>query len=327
LRNAVTALVIVLATAALVATIYWSRSRSEKEAPGSVLAPTGTTRPLRVLATTGMVADLVRRVGGPAVSVTAMMGPGVDPHLYKASESDIRRMSEADLLFYSGLHLEGKLTEVFEQMASRGKAAVALADGLPAARLLPIEPGSDTWDPHVWFDVSLWAETTGTVAAALGAAAPAYGDLFATRAEMVREELLALHESIRMRFEAIPEERRILVTAHDAFGYFGRAYGLSVLAVQGVSTATEAGAGDIQRLAAVLAERRIPALFLESSVAPGIVHAVQAAVRSRGWTVRLGGELYSDAMGPEGSGAETYAGMLDHNVETIVSALAAEGER
>ncbi len=249
------------------------------------------------------------------------MGAGIDPHLYKASESDVRKMAEADIIFYNGLHLEGKLTEVFEQMESRGIPTVPIPRSLAEKDLLVVDESSGTHDPHVWFDVALWADATKAIVEALGTARPGFADLISRRGEMTRTELLELDGWVRKEIGTIPREKRVLVTAHDAFGYFARAYDLEVQAVQGVSTATGAGAADIQRLADFMAKRRIPALFVESSVPPAVTRALMAAVVSRGHEVEVGGELYSDAMGPAGSGADDYIGMVRHNVKTIVAAL------
>jgi len=320
LRNVVVALVLVAASVAFVATIYFTKQEQGGTSQDRALGA-ATSQPLRVIATTGMVGDLVMRVGGPVVEVESLMGAGIDPHLYKASESDVRKMASADIIFYSGLHLEGKLTEVFEQMEARGIPTVAVTRAIPEARLLVVDEASVAHDPHVWFDVALWSQTTHTIVEALGEARPGYVDLIARRAEMTRSELEDLDGWARKRLASISREKRVLVTAHDAFGYFARAYDLEVRAVQGVSTATEAGAADIQRLADFMADRKIPALFVESSVPPAVTRALMAAVVSRGHDVEVGGELYSDAMGPAGSGADDYIGMVRHNVETIVAGL------
>jgi manganese/zinc/iron transport system substrate-binding protein len=293
---------------------------------------TDAGRPLRVMATTGMVANLASAIGGDLVKVETLMGPGVDPHLYKASEGDVRRLQGADLILYNGLHLEAKLADVFERM--RGRAlTVAVAEAVPADRLLSPPEFAGTHDPHVWFDVALWRLAAQTAEAALAAASPAGSPVFAANARRFLAELDSLDAYVRARAAMVPPAQRVLITAHDAFNYFGRAYGFEVRGLQGISTAAEAGAADVQDLAAFIAKTRVPAIFVESSVSPRAIEAVQAAVRARGFAVRIGGSLYSDALGPAGTPAGTYIGMVRHNIDTIVAGLfgeptpAAEGER
>jgi manganese/zinc/iron transport system substrate-binding protein len=281
-------------------------------------------RQVRVVATTSIVADLVREVGGDRVEVTGLMGPGVDPHLYRASEGDVRRMAGADIVFYNGLHLEGRLGELFERMAGRGIPTVAVAEGIAVSRLLRPAEFEGAFDPHVWMDVGLWREAAATVGQALAALDPLHGEEYATGAARYDERLSALDGYVRERVATLPPPARVLVTAHDAFNYFGRAYGFEVRGLQGISTVAEAGTADVQELARFVAERRIPALFVESSVSPRSIEAVRAAVRARGFGVSLGGELYSDALGGRGTGAETYEGMIRHNVDTIVAGLAGD---
>jgi manganese/zinc/iron transport system substrate-binding protein len=275
---------------------------------------------IRVVATTGMVADAVRVVGGSRVTVRALMGPGVDPHLYKASEGDVRRLEQADVIFFNGLHLEAKMADVLERIGDRRRTA-ALGDGIPAARLMRPAAFEGQPDPHVWFDVRLWSHAVAKARDVLAEADPAHAAGYRRRAAAYLDALGALDRELRARIAAIPEGRRVLVTAHDAFGYFGRAYGFEVVGLQGISTASEAGARDVSRLADMIARRRIPAIFVESSVSPRTVEAVQEAVRSRGFDVGIGGSLYSDAMGSAGTPDGTYPGMVRHNVETIAAAL------
>lgn len=280
------------------------------------------TRVVTVVTTTSIVADLVARVGGDRVVVDALMGPGVDPHLYKASEGDITRMASADLLFYSGLHLEGRMTDVFEQMARRGVRAVAVTAGLDRRHLLSPPEFKGNYDPHVWFDARLWASTIPGVVQTLSDLDPTFAGDYQRRAAAYAEELDALDRYVRAEAQQVSAAQRVLVTAHDAFNYFGRAYGFEVRALQGISTATEAGTGDVQRLADFIADRRIPALFIEASVAPRGIEAVQAAVRARGFSVVIGGSLFSDSLGTPGTPEGTYVGTVRHNIRTIVSGLA-----
>jgi manganese/zinc/iron transport system substrate-binding protein len=275
---------------------------------------------LAVVATTGQVGDLVARVGEGRVAVTALMGPGVDPHLYKASAGDVDRLGRARVIFYHGLHLEAKMAEVLERLGAR-QPVHAVADAIPADELIAAEGFSGVHDPHVWFDVSLWKRALAAVRDALVAEDPDHADLYRRNAATYADELDELHAWVKEQVATIPERKRVLVTAHDAFGYLGRAYGLEVRGLQGISTATEAGTGDVQDLAAFIAEREIPALFVESSVSPRAIDAVKAAVQARGWDVRVGGELYSDAMGDAGTPEGTYLGMFRHNVTTLVAAL------
>ena len=281
---------------------------------------------VRVVATTSIVGDLVRTIGGPNVEVEALMGPGIDPHLYKASAGDVRRMSSAEAIFYSGVHLEGKMSEVLERMGERGMRTVAVAECVPEENLIESTGFSGLHDPHVWFDVALWSQTVGCVVETLADLDPDHADAYRERAAAYVDELVALDGWVRDRVNDLAPEQRVLVTAHDAFGYFGRAYGFEVRGLLGVSTASEAGTSDVQNLAGFIVEREIPAIFVETSVPPRYVQALQEAVRARGFGVEIGGSLYSDALGNPGTPAGTYAGTVRANVETIVTALAEPAE-
>ncbi len=276
---------------------------------------------IRAVATTGMVADAVRVVGDGRVDVRALMGPGVDPHLYKASEGDVRRLERADIVFYTGLHLEAKMADVLERIGDR-RRTVAVGGRIPPERLLMPAAFKGQPDPHVWFDVALWSTAVTAVRDALVEADPAHARRYRRSASAYSRELAALDAEVRARAQTIPADRRVLVTAHDAFGYFGRAYGFEVVGLQGISTASEAGARDVSQLADLIATRRIPAIFVESSVSPRTVEAVQEAVRSRGFDVEIGGSLFSDAMGSAGTPEGTYPGMVRHNIDVIADALA-----
>ncbi len=283
---------------------------------GEALTRTGK---LRVVATTGMVADLARVVGGPDVEVTALMGAGVDPHLFKASAGDVARLEQADVILYSGLGLEGKMGDIFVKMA-RTRPVHAVCEAVPEEDRLEPPELEGHYDPHVWFDVALWAKTTQVVAAALGAADPGRGEAYAKRAADYRATLAALHEEAKEALAGIPRERRVLVTSHDAFRYLGRAYDLDVRGVQGISTVSDAGVKDIEEVADLIVERGIRAIFVESSVSPKTIEAVVAAARAKGQEVRIGGELYSDAMG-DAPPEDTYVGMVRANVRKLVEAL------
>ena len=284
---------------------------------GSTAADSG----LRVVATTTIVADLVRVIGGPDVAVESLMGPGIDPHLYKPSAGDVRTMASADAVFYNGLHLEGKMGEIFQQMGRRGVPTVAVAECLPREELIEIEGFSGVHDPHVWFDVRLWMMAAACVRDALAELDPDNGPALVERGNAYIDELAQLDEWVSSRIASLPPEQRVLVTAHDAFSYFGRAYGVDVRGLLGVSTAAEAGTADVQQLAEYIAERRIPAIFVESSVPPRYVEALQQAVDARGFSVAIGGSLYSDALGDPDGPQETYIGTVRSNVDTIVNAL------
>jgi manganese/zinc/iron transport system substrate-binding protein len=280
---------------------------------------------ISVVATTGMVADAVRHVGGERVHVTGLMGPGVDPHLYKASEGDVRRLEGADVIFFNGLHLEAKMADVLERIGEQRRTA-AVADTIPEPRILTPEAFEGQADPHVWFDVGLWRDAVRAVRDTLAGADPAHAALYRRNADAYLEELSRLDAYVRAQTMRVPEGQRTIVTAHDAFGYFGAAYGFEVVGLQGISTAAEAGAKDVQRLADLIAERRLPAIFVESSIAPRTIEAVQEAVRARGHDVEIGGSLFSDALGSAGTPEGEYVGMVRHNVDTIVSALVGGGE-
>jgi manganese/zinc/iron transport system substrate-binding protein len=286
---------------------------------GKAEAPSGTG-PVRVVTTTGMIADLAARIAGPHATVVALMGPGVDPHLYKASESDVRKLAEADLVLYNGLHLEGKMGDILVKMA-RNRPVVTVSESLPTERLREPPEFAGQYDPHIWFDVALWAETIDPMLAALTDLDPANADAYTRNAAELRSELDELDAWVARRIAELPEERRILVTAHDAFGYFGARYGVHVVGLQGISTLAEAGLQDVERVVDLVVDRQVRAVFIESSVPQRSVEAVQVACRERGHEVSIGGQLFSDAMGAPGTPEGTYAGMVRHNVNTIVNAL------
>ena len=278
----------------------------------------GDEPPRPVLATTTVVADLVRQVGGDRVAVDCLMGPGVDPHSYRATPRDADRLAAARLVVAAGLHLEGKLAALLERLARRVPTA-AVADTLPRERLLPVADG--LFDPHVWFDARLWSQCVPAVVAALVKLDPAGRESYEARGADYIRRLEALDARLRERLALIPRQRRVLVTAHDAFRYFGRAYEVEVVGVQGTNTESEAGLADINRLVDLLVARRIPAVFVETSVSDRNVAALREGARARGQEVALGGRLYSDSLGGPGSGAETLEAVLEANVATIVAAL------
>jgi len=286
-------------------------------------APSGEApadAPLRVVTTTSMIGYVATRIAGGHAEVTSLMQTGVDPHLYKASESDVRRLAEADLILYNGLHLEGKMGDVLVKMA-RQRPVVAVSEAVPPERLREPPELAGQYDPHIWFDVSLWRLTLQPIVRELSALAPEHAGEFRANAELLGDELDRLDVWVEERIASLPPERRLLVTAHDAFGYFGRRYGVEVVGLQGISTVSEAGLRDVERVVDMVVDSGVPAIFIESSVPRRSIEAVQAAVRDRGHEVAIGGQLYSDSMGPAGTPEGTYPGMVRYNVDTLVGAL------
>lgn len=275
---------------------------------------------LSAVATIGMIADIVKAVGGENVEVSALMGAGVDPHLYKANESDIRKLSEAEIVFYNGLNLEGKMGDILVRMA-RKKPAIAVTELIDEKLLREPPEMEGHHDPHVWFDVSLWKKAVERVASGLGEADPANKAAYATRAETFAKELDKLHAWCKTEIASIPKDQRVLITAHDAFGYFGRAYDMEVKAIQGISTESEASLKEINELVDLIAKQKIKAVFVESSVPKKNIEALVEGCKAKGHALVIGGELFSDAMGEAGTPEGTYTGMVRHNVNTIVKAL------
>jgi manganese/zinc/iron transport system substrate-binding protein len=276
--------------------------------------PQITDRPIRVTTSTNFITDAVRRVGGERVEVTGLMGPGVDPHLYKASARDVQALRDADIIFYGGLHLEGKMDDLLHELGAR-QPTVAVSRAMPRERLLRVA-GAE-YDPHVWFDPALWRHAIDAVEEELARVDPAHAASFARRADAVRAQLGGLERAGRARFAAIPRRSRVLVTSHDAFRYFGRAFGFDVVAVQGISTAAEATTADLRRVIDVLVARGVKAVFVESSVPRQTIDAVVAGARARGHEVRVGRSLYSDAAGDDGA----YLSMFQHNIDAIAEGL------
>lgn len=275
---------------------------------------------IRVTTTTGQVADLVKNIGGDKVEVVSLMGPGVDPHLYQASQGDIKKLDQADIIFYNGLHLEGKMDEIFEKM-SEDKAVIAIADSVPEEKLLSADDGSESYDPHVWFDIEAWIYGIEAVKQELTKLSPEQEEVFTENATAFKKDLEEMHQYAIEQIQSIPAESRVLVTAHDAFKYFGNAYGLEVMGLQGLSTDSEYGLKDVQSLVDTLVERNIKAVFVESSISEKSINAVVEGAKEKNHQVVIGGELFSDAMGEEGTEEGTYIGMFKHNVDTIVNSL------
>ena len=282
-----------------------------------------TSDKIRVVATIGMITDVVKNVGGEKVEVVGMMSAGVDPHLYKPTAKDIQSLNSAQIIFYNGLHLEAKLGDVLDKMTGDIKA-IAVTDDINKALLLSSQDYEGQYDPHLWFDVTLWMKVVQKVRDSLTELDSDNEIAYQDNAERYLTQLTELHQYVMTQAERVTTEQRVIVTAHDAFNYFGKAYGFEVRGLQGISTVSEAAISDVQELATFIAERRIPAIFVESSVPSRSLEAVKAAVKSKGFNVQIGGELFSDAMGDEGTPEGTYIGMVKHNIDTIVRALTGE---
>ena len=276
---------------------------------------------LSVTVTTTMLLDLTRQIGGDCVNVQGLMGSGVDPHQYRASAGDVIKMQQADVVIYSGLHLEGKMGDVLSSLESYGKTVICAADGI-AEELLIQNDG--VYDPHIWFDVSLWRMAAKEVAQGLSAADPEHSEVYGRNLAHYTGQLEELERYIRERAGELAKDQRVLITAHDAFGYFGRAYGFEVMGLQGVSTAAEAGTADVSRLASFIAENKVHAVFIETSLPVKSIEALQEAVQSKGFETALGGTLYSDSLGDERDGENTYINAFRHNIDVIVDGLKGE---
>jgi len=277
--------------------------------------------PCRVVATVGMVGDMVRRVAGGHAEVEVLIGEGVDPHLYKPTSVDVKALQRAEVVFYNGLMLEGKMSDVLVRVARSGKPVFAVTEAILEQEDYVITTGEQHYDPHVWMDVRGWMRAVEVVAEALAGYDPGHAEDYRANAAGYLERLGRLDAYVREVLASIPPKRRVLVTAHDAFSYMARSHGLEVRGIQGISTESEAGVKDIEDLVDYLVAREIPAVFVETSVSDKNVRALVEGTRARGHEVRVGGELFSDAMGAEGTYEGTYIGMIDHNVTTIVRAL------
>lgn len=281
----------------------------------------GKEAKLNIVATTTILTDLATVICGDVANVQGLMGPGIDPHLYQASAGDVSLMANADVIIFNGLHLEGKMGEVFESLTQQNKAVISLEKGMDKNKLLPAEDDANIYDPHIWFDVELWKEAAIYVAQELIRIDEAHQDIYQANLQEYLKELDDLQAYIHKRVEEIPPAQRILITAHDAFRYFGNAYGFQVKGLQGISTDTETGTSDVSSLADFIVTNQIKAIFIESSISPKTIEALQAAVKAKGFAVSIGGELYSDSLGGKNSGAETYILTFKSNIDTIIDAL------
>lgn len=276
---------------------------------------------LNVVTTTSMITDLVKNIGGNVIEVKGLMGSGVDPHLYKASEGDVNKLVTADIIFYNGLHLEGKLVEVFEKMESQDIKTIPVGESLEKSTLIGSDYFASNYDPHIWFSIKNWKIVTESVIKELSVIDPKNAEVFKTNGKTYLSKLNDLETKLKEIISTLPKEKRILVTAHDAFSYFGQSYDFNVVGLQGLSTATEAGVQDVQKLANFIIENEVKAIFVESSVPKRTIEALQAAVKSKKHEVSIGGTLYSDALGNPGTIEGTYTGMFEYNVNTIINAL------
>jgi manganese/zinc/iron transport system substrate-binding protein len=277
-------------------------------------------RKLRIVTTTGMIKDAVEHVVGDKAEVIALMGPGVDPHLYKATQGDLEKLTSADVIFYNGVHLEGKMGEVFEKLG-RLKPVIAVAKDIPESRLRTIPGFDNVHDPHIWFDVKLWEEAVKVITIFMAEYDSASTQFYQQNSAAYLHQMDSLHNSVKEQLKQIPAEQRVLITAHDAFGYFGDAYGIEVRGLQGISTVSEFGLKDVTDLVNFIIARKIKAIFVETSVSQKSINAVVEGCNQKGWNVKIGGSLYSDAMGAAGTPEGNYLGMVSANVNTIVTAL------
>ncbi len=276
---------------------------------------------LTVVTTTSMITDLLQNIGGDFIELEGLMGSGVDPHLYKASEGDVTKLVNADVIFYNGLHLEGKLVDIFKKMKNQGTKTIAIAESLDKSSLIDSDYFASNYDPHIWFDIQNWKTVTSFVIEKLSAIDPKNENHYKTNGKAYLEKLDILDKKIHTKIETLPKEKRILVTAHDAFSYFGQSFDFEVVGLQGLSTTTEAGVQDVQKLARFIIEKKVHAIFVESSVPKRTIEALQAAVQSKNQEVTIGGTLFSDALGSKGTIEGTYIGMFEYNVNTIIEAL------
>ncbi len=276
---------------------------------------------IKVVTTTAMVGDLVKNIAGEKAEVISLMGTGVDPHLYKASAGDVGKLAGADMIFYNGLHLEGKITDVLAQMKKSGIFTVGVAEGIDKSLLFSPEEYEGYYDPHIWFDVVLWKKAARVVMNAFSAYDPQNSGIYKQNTESYLKELDLLQSYIQKKIALLRPERRVLITAHDAFNYFGRGYEFEVMGLQGISTDSEASVADIQNLSRIITDRKIPAVFVETSISPRYMRALRASVKARGFDVRIGGSLYSDSMGSPRTEEGSYIGMFRSNVDTIVESL------
>lgn len=277
------------------------------------------TDKIKIVTTTTMLCDMVKNIAGDKAEVTGLMGSGVDPHLYQAGAGDVFTMENSDVVIYNGLHLEGKMGDIFENLSSMGKTVICASDGVETSHL--IETSSGVYDPHIWFDVSIWKEAAEHVSKSLCDADPKNSIYYEENLRNYLGELNDLEIYIEDKLKELPQEKRILVTAHDAFGYFGKAYGFQVEGLQGISTDAQTGTKDISLMAKFISDNKIKAVFAENSLPKATINALCEAVKNKGFETKIGGQLYSDSLGDEENGGETYIKAVKSNVDTIVREL------
>lgn len=276
-------------------------------------------RPL-IICSTSIIGDVVQNLVGDTIRVESLMGPGVDPHLYKATQGDIEALSKAEVVVYNGLHLEGKMGSIFEKLA-RKKPTIAISDSVPKRLLINSTDYAGAEDPHIWFDVTVWVRGVNGLASRLRKEFPQFSQLIENNRQEYAKQLFYLHNQVTNQISTIQQDQRVMITAHDAFKYLGKQYGMEVRGLQGISTTAEYGLRDVSNLVDYIVERKIKAIFVESSVPKKSIEAVIEGCRERGHDVKLGGELFSDALGETGTPEGTYIGMFEHNVEVITEAL------
>lgn len=310
-----------LAYGFLAAALLWSMGCEGDASAKDQRGEAGARAEMMIVATTAMIGDLVRDIAGERADVHVMMGPGVDPHVYRPTRGDVSLLLRADAVFFNGLHLEGRMDETFERLAVAGKPVFAVAGLLPRDYLLMDDNAQGAPDPHVWMDVRGWMRVADIIVESLSRLDESYAAVYRERGDRLLDTLGELDAYAKRSIASIPPSKRVLVTAHDAFGYFSRAYDIEVQAIQGISTDSEAGLRRVEELVETLVTRRIEAVFTESSVSDKNIRALLEGAKARGHHVRLGGELFSDAMGMPGTYEGTYIGMIDHNVTVITRAL------
>jgi manganese/zinc/iron transport system substrate-binding protein len=286
----------------------------------SVPHHTSISNTIRVVCTTSIIADTVKAIGGDYISITCLMGPGIDPHVYRAREGDVHTLAAADIIFYHGLHLEGKMAHVLSTM-HRYTTSVAVTHTIPKDQLIIPPDSGNQYDPHIWFDASLWIYVAQCIGTTLATYDPAHAAEYEQRTHEYIKELQELDTTIKKSMNEIPQDNRIIITAHDAFSYFGKAYGCTVVGLQGISTESEAGIADITNLVAYIIEHRVPVVFAESSLSPKALEALCDACAARGWHLTLGPTLYTDALGDKNTQAGTYLGMMQYTIDVFTHAL------
>ena len=313
-----------LVLAAFLAGCGGSGDTTESSGASGQTATNGEGGGFKIVTTTGMVTSIVEVVAGDRATVTGLVGEGVDPHLFTAGRNDVKQLLEADIVFFSGLLLEGKIAEDLGRVREKGKPVIEVTTTIDRSYLRTPPEFEGHPDPHVWMDVAAWSKAVSEVARAMAEFDPPNKAEYEKNAADYLAKLTDLDKYIRERVATIPEEQRYLITAHDAFGYFAKAYGIQVKAIQGISTESEAGISDITELIDFIVENKVPSIFVESSVSEKNITAVIEGCAAKGFKLKIGGELYSDAMGAPGTYEGTYIGMMDHNATTVARALGGE---